>query len=95
MIGRQHRDFQAIGFMTEHAMPDLASAVDSDGTNSSNPVPSTGESTNHRFLGGGAHLPFVMSQHPCMPELRPTMRTTDQSCPGGSRGRPERRKCTR
>jgi len=21
------------------------------------------------------HLPFVMSQHPCMPELRPTMRT--------------------
>ena len=25
------------------------------------------------------HLPFVMSQHPCMPELRPTMRTTEAS----------------
>src|SRR6516225_4938927 len=24
------------------------------------------------------HLPFVMSQHPCMPKLRPAMRTTDQ-----------------
>ena len=51
----------------------------SRGTDGSNPVPSSGESTKHRFLGGGAASAVC---HEPLLELRPTMRTTDQSCPG-------------
>src|SRR6516164_5292878 len=36
------------------------------GTDGSNPSPSSGESTNHRFLAAEPHL-FVMSSHPRTP----------------------------
>ena len=52
------------------------------GTTSSNPLLSSGESTNHRFLGGGAASAVCHEPVPLYARAAVNMRTTDQSCPG-------------